>query len=253
MCYFGNVYLFGYLNERDPVESDNVILVELTCGFIDNLFFLFSATRELRVLDLIDTEVMDDELDWISCFPKGELCLESLMFDCVECAINFEALEKLVARSPSLKRLRLNRHISIGQLHCLMARAPQLTDIGTGSFGPSEGVAAQGDAEADIVSAFTACRSLVCLSGFRDIIPECLPAIYPVCANLTFLNFSYANITAEQLKPIICNCHKLQTFWVRLLVDNVNEGFFFNVKNAARRNERTGYIFNLLFCFLLGP
>lgn len=55
--------------------------------------------RQLRVLDLIETEVADDEVDWISCFPEGETCLESLIFDCVECAINFEALENLVARS----------------------------------------------------------------------------------------------------------------------------------------------------------
>ncbi|EOY15386.1 Auxin F-box protein 5 isoform 2 [Theobroma cacao] len=75
-------------------------------------------------------------------------------------------------------------------------------------------VAGQGDQEPDYVTAFAACRSLVCLSGFREIIPDYLPAIYPVCSNLTSLNFSYANIDAEQLKPIISNCHKLQVFWV---------------------------------------
>ncbi|KAF8406072.1 hypothetical protein HHK36_008152 [Tetracentron sinense] len=177
------------------------------------LSFVASKCRKLRVLDLIDDEVMDDEVDWISCFPETGTCLESLIFDCVEFPINFEALELLVARSPSLRKLRLNRHFSIRQLHRLMVRAPQLTNLGTGSFS-SPGHPAQEDQEPDLISAFAASRSLICLSGFRDIVPDYLPAIYPVCANLTSLNFSYANITAEQLKPVISHCHKLQTFWV---------------------------------------
>lgn len=185
--------------------------------FVDelvNLFWmLYLLYRQLRVLDLLESEVSDDEVDWISFFPESEMCLESLIFDCVECHINFDALERLIARSPSLKKLRLNRNVSIGQLHRLMVRAPQLTHLGTGSFRPSEDVA-EGEQEPDYVSAFSACESLVCLSGFRDIVPDYLPAIYPVCANLTSLNLSYANINAEQLKPIISNCHKLQIFWV---------------------------------------
>lgn len=164
------------------------------------------------MLDLIESEVSDDEVDWISCFPENGTCLESLIFDCVEFPINFEALERLVIRSPSLKKLRLNRYVTIGQLYRLMIRAPQLTHLGTGSFAPE--ILAQGEQEPDYISAFAACKSLVCLSGFREIVPEYLPAIVPVCANLTSLNLSYANISAEQLKSVICHCHKLQTFWV---------------------------------------
>lgn len=152
-------------------------------------------------------------MDWIACFPGSHTCLESLIFDCVDCLVNFDALERLVVRSPSLKKLRLNRYVSIGQLYRLMIRAPQLTHLGTGSFSTSDGMI-QGEQEADYASAFAACKSLTCLSGFRETLPELLPAIYPVCANLTSLNFSYANINAEQLKPVICHCHKLQTFWV---------------------------------------
>lgn len=167
------------------------------------------------MLDLIEDEVIDDEVDWISYFPEGGTCLESLIFDCVEYPINFDALEKLVARSPSLKKLRLNRSVSLGQLHRLMIRAPQLTHLGTGSFSPSE-IVASSDQEPDYGSAFAACRSLVCLSGFREIVSDYLPAVYPVCANITSLNFSYANINAEQLRSVIRHCHKLQIFWVCL-------------------------------------
>ncbi|MBA0838617.1 hypothetical protein Goarm_004422, partial [Gossypium armourianum] len=214
-----------YLKRMSVTDDDLATLAESFLGFKElvlvccdgfgtsGLAIFVSKCRQLKVLDLIESEVSDDETDWILCFPEGESHLESLIFDCVECPINFEALERLVARSPSLKKLKLNRYVSIGQLYRLMVQAPQLTHLGTGSFSPSE-IAGQGDQEPDYVTAFAACKSLVCLSGFREIIPDYLPAIYPICANLTSLNFSYANITAEQLKPIISNCHKLQVFWV---------------------------------------
>lgn len=179
------------------------------------LLVMHISCRQLRVLDLIESEVRDDDVDWISCFPESQIYLESLIFDCVECPVIFEALERLVARSPYLKKLRLNHRVSIGELYRLMIRAPQLTHLGTGSFSTPEVMTlTQAEQEPDYVSAFAACKSLVCLSGFRDISTDYLPAIYPVCANLTSLNFSYANINAEQLKSVICHCHKLQIFWV---------------------------------------
>ncbi|XP_010445996.1 PREDICTED: transport inhibitor response 1-like protein [Camelina sativa] len=167
--------------------------------------------RKLKVLDLIESEVTDDEVDWISCFPEDVTCLESLAFDCVEAPINFKALEGLVARSPFLKKLRLNRFVSLVELHRLLLGAPQLTSLGTGSFSHDE--EPQSEQEPDYAAAFRACKSVVCLSGFRELMPEYLPAIYPVCANLTSLNFSYANISPDMFKPIIQNCHKLQVFW----------------------------------------
>ncbi|KAK3023265.1 hypothetical protein RJ639_044431 [Escallonia herrerae] len=214
-----------YLKRMSVTDEDLAVLARsfprfkelaLVCceGFgTSGLAVVANHCRQLRVLDLIESEVTDDEVDWISFFPDGGTSLESLIFDCVECPINFDALERLVARSSSLKKLRLNRYISIGQLYRLMIRAPQLTHLGTGSFSPSE-IVQQGDQEPDYASAFAACRSLVCLSGFREIIPDYLPAIYPVCANLTSLNFSYANINAAQLRSVISRCHKLQILWV---------------------------------------
>ncbi|XP_014504820.1 transport inhibitor response 1-like protein [Vigna radiata var. radiata] len=173
--------------------------------------------RLLRVLELVesvvDSEDEEEIADWILCFPESQTNMESLVFDCVECPINFEALESLVARSPRLKKLRLNRYVSMAQLHRLLLRAPQLTHLGTGSFSAAEpGVV--GELEPDYTAAFEACRSLVCLSGFREIWADYLPAIYPVCANLTSLNLSYADVNAQQLKAVIRHCHKLQIFWV---------------------------------------
>ncbi|WOL12884.1 hypothetical protein Cni_G21652 [Canna indica] len=175
--------------------------------------------RNLRVLDLIENdledEVDEDVADWISRFPETITCLESLSFECVDFPVNFAALEALVARSPSLRRLRVNQHVSLGQLRRLIARAPHLTHLGTGSFRLELVPGGAGDLNAaDLEAAFLASNSLICLSGFREIAPEYLPAIYPVCVNLVSLNLSYAVITAEQLRPVILQCHNLQTFWV---------------------------------------
>lgn len=171
-----------------------------------------SKCRLLRVLEVVESlvePVSEDEVDWVSCFPETQTHLESLVFDCVEYPVNFEALEGLVARSPGLKKLRLNRFVSMPQLYRLMLRAPQLTHLGTGSFSDSEAL----EQEPDYASAFAACRSLVCLSGFREIWANYLPAILPVCANLTSLNLSYADVNADQLRSVICHCRKLQILW----------------------------------------
>ncbi|XP_023524117.1 transport inhibitor response 1-like protein [Cucurbita pepo subsp. pepo] len=213
-----------YLKRMSVTDDDLALLAESFPGFKELVLFccegfgtsgiavVASRCRQLRVLDLIESDIADDEVDWISCFPENETCLESLVFDCVECPINFEALETLVSRSPLLKKLGVNRYVSIAQLYHLIVRAPQLTHLGTGSFCNPEAMI-HGEPEPDYAAAFAACKSLVCLSGFKDILPDYLPCIYPACANLTTLNLSYANISAEQLKPVISHCHKLQTFW----------------------------------------
>eukprot|EP01018_Ginkgo_biloba_P008322 Gb_35574 [translate_table: standard] len=180
----------------------------LGLGF-HHFFFPFLG-RQLTELDLNEDEIMDNGDDWLACFPEIMTSLRSLSFDCLECPINFDALERLVARCPSLKKLRLNRAVSIVDLHRLLLRAPQLTHLGTGSF-CYEVIPEQG---ADLQAAFNSCKQLQCLSGFRDVVLEYLPTVYPVCSNLTSLNFSYAVIGSRELEGIICYCHKLQQLWV---------------------------------------
>jgi hypothetical protein len=180
---------------------------------------LFSLVRLLRVLDLIDCEIEDDadDSDWISKFSKNHNCLESLSFECVPNPVNLCSLESLIARSPNLRRLRVNPHISIGQLCRLLLRAPQLTHLGTGVF-----CSVNEDEELEVKEveeAFGSLKELICLSGLRDLKPELLPAIYPVHGQLISLNLSYADISAEQLEPLIRHCHNLQIFWVNSCSD----------------------------------
>ncbi|XP_040384467.1 disease resistance protein RGA5-like [Oryza brachyantha] len=183
------------------------------------LAIIAGQCRHLCVLDLINDRIEDtvnEQVDWISMFPQPSTSLESLMFECVDTPCNFQALEALVLRSPALRRLRVNHHVTVEQLCCLMAIAPNLTHLGTGVFRSRTGYPA-GEAPtsvSDLATSFAACKSLISLSGFLDMNPEYLPAIYPVCANLTSLVLISMSITAQQLTPIIQCCGKLQTLCV---------------------------------------
>ncbi|KAF7080483.1 hypothetical protein CFC21_084556 [Triticum aestivum] len=215
--------------KRMTVSDDELALIpksfplfkelSLVCcdGFTTRgLAVIAEGCRHLRVLDLTEDYFHEEEsevVDWISKFPESNTSLESLVFDCVSVPFNFEALEALVARSPALRRLRVNDHVSIEQLRRLMARAPHLTHLGTGSFrsepGPGGALSVS-----ELATSFAASRSLVCLSGFLDANAAYLPAIYQVCANLTSLNFSFAGLTDEEFIPVIRHCINLRTLWV---------------------------------------
>lgn len=215
--------------KRMTVSDDELALIpksfplfkdlSLVCcdGFTTRgLAVIAEGCRHLRVLDLTEDYFHEEEsevVDWISKFPECNTSIESLVFDCVSVPFNFEALEALVARSPALRRLRVNDHVSIEQLRRLMARAPHLTHLGTGSFrsepGPGGALSVS-----ELAASFAASRSLVCLSGFLDVNGAYLPAIYQVCPNLTSLNFSFAALTAEEFIPVIRHCINLRTLWV---------------------------------------
>lgn len=127
------------------------------------------------MLDVVDCELNeeeDDEVsDWVAAFPRGHTDLESLSFECFTPQVPFAALEALVARSPRLRRLRVNQHVSLGQLRRLMALTPRLTHLGTGSFRPGDGAEDEGLDFGQMLTALAAAgraNSLVSLSGFRD-------------------------------------------------------------------------------------
>ncbi|KAJ3673718.1 hypothetical protein LUZ60_005710 [Juncus effusus] len=174
--------------------------------------------KNLKVLDLIDNDFDDENedgsgkiTDWISKFPPSHTSLLSLSFDCVPYPVNFPALQSLIARSPNLYQLRVNSTVSIGQLKHLMLRARQLTHLGTGSFGG-------GETEVEVEEMevlFESMKNLICLSGFSELSvnPEYLTSINPVCERLISLNLSYADISPNQLRPVITRCVNLQTLW----------------------------------------
>lgn len=169
-------------------------------------------SRCLKELDLQEIEVEERRGQWLSCFPDSFSSLESLNFACLKGEVNLGALERLVARCPNLKNLRLSRAVPLNVLQKILIQAPQLVDLGTGSYihdTDSEGYD-------KMKSIIVKCKSIRSLSGFLDVAPRCISSIYPICSNLTSLNLSYATgINGTELTKLIFHCKKLQRLWVR--------------------------------------
>lgn len=187
-------------------------LILTTCdGFTTSgLAHIAANCRHLQVLELQECEVGDRGGHWLSCFPESFTSLIALNFASCASEVNFYALERLVARCTSLRSLRLNSAVSFEQLECLVAKAPQLTDLGTGSFS-----APKGSSVRNFERAISKCTELRSLSGFWLVASKCVPSLYPVCCNLTFLNLSYASsFRSTEMIKLISNCHKLLRLWV---------------------------------------
>ncbi|KAK8716933.1 hypothetical protein V6N13_044223 [Hibiscus sabdariffa] len=188
-------------------------LVLVSCeGFTtDGLAAIAANCKLLRELDLQENEVEDHRGHWLSCFPETSTSLVSLNFACLKGEINLASLERLVARSPNLNSLRLNRAVPFDMLQKLLMRAPQLVDLGTGSYvhDPSS------EAYNKLIAAIQSCNSIRSLSGFLEVAPRCMSAFYPICENLTFLNLSYAaGLQSNELTNLIQHCRKLQRLWI---------------------------------------
>lgn len=194
-----------YLYLRNKLYSMDMLFL-LTLIFLYLTFLLY---RFLRELDLQENEIDDGQ--WLSCFPESCTSLVSLNFACLKGEINLASLERLVARSPNLKLLRVNRAVPLDTLHNILSRAPQLVDLGIGSYVQDPDSEAFNKLKATILN----CKSVKSLSGFLDVSPRCLEAIYPICSNLTSLNLSYApGIHGLELIKLIWQCTKLQRLWV---------------------------------------
>lgn len=149
---------------------------------------------------------------WLSCFPESCSSLVSLNFACVKGAVNLEALEKLVARCPNLRSLRLNHRVPPHVLQKLLQQAPQLEDLGIGSFLTNT----DHTTYLRVQKAASKCQSIRSLSGFSLFIPLYLAAIYPMCSNLISLNLSKAiRFPAPSIIQIISRCKSLQHLWVQ--------------------------------------
>ena len=147
---------------------------------------------------------------WVVDFPSICTSLVSLNLENIQGEIDSIALQDLVGRCTNLKSLKLNNSISLLQMQVLIQRAPQLVELGTGSF-------AQDITSQDLLrlqSCIGNCRNLTSLSGFWEVRPGSLPIIYPACKNLTSLNLSYTPVDDTDLAELVSQCHNLQRLWV---------------------------------------
>ncbi|KAK9092312.1 hypothetical protein Syun_027223 [Stephania yunnanensis] len=169
-----------------------------------------SNCKNLIELDIQENGIDDRGGNWLSCFPEEFTSLEVLNFATLQSEVNFDSLEKLVARCKGLKVLKLNKNINLEQLHGLLVRAPQLSELGTGSF--SQDLTDHQCME--LRNAFKNCKNLQTFSGLWEAASIYLPVIYPACSKLTFLNLSDAALLSSDLAKLLPNCQMLRKLWV---------------------------------------
>ncbi|KAA8530066.1 hypothetical protein F0562_004775 [Nyssa sinensis] len=199
------------LLSRSFVNFKSLILVSCEGFTTDGLAAIASNCRFLRELDLQENEVEDHKGQWLSCFPDSCTSLVSLNFACLKGEVNLASLERLVARCCNLKSLSLNHGVPLDALQKILVQAPQLVDLGIGSYVHDP------DSETyhKLKCAIQKCTSIRSLSGFLDVAPPCLPAVYQICLNVTSLNLSYApGIHGTELIKLIQHCRKLQRLWI---------------------------------------
>lgn len=154
---------------------------------------------------------------WLTHFPDSCTSLVSLNISCLASEVSFSALERLVGRCPSLRTLRLNRAVPLDRLPNLLRRAPQLVELGTGAYSAEH----RPEVFSSLAGAFSNCKELKSLSGFWDVVPDYLPAVYPACSGITSLNLSYATIQSPDLIKLVTQCQNLQRLWVWLILYTV--------------------------------
>ncbi|KAL8513473.1 hypothetical protein ACS0TY_012800 [Phlomoides rotata] len=188
------------------------VLVLSSCeGFTtDGLASIAANCRNLKELDLRDSDVEDLSGHWLSHFPDNCTSLVSLNISCLGSEVSFSALERLVGRCPNFRTLRLNRAVPLEKLHNLIHHAPQLVELGTGAYSAE----IRSDIFSNLADAFSVCKQLKGISGFWDVVPAYLPAMYSVFSGITSLNLSYATIQSPDLVKIVSLCRRLQSLLV---------------------------------------
>nr|AIG99441.1 transport inhibitor response 1 [Morus alba var. multicaulis] len=195
------------------------VLVLSSCeGFsTDGLAAIAANCRNLRELDLRESDVDDLSGHWLSHFPDTYTSLVSLDISCLGSEMSFTALERLVGRCPNLRSLRLNRTVPIERLANLLRQAPQLVELGTGAYSAE----LRPEVFSNLAGALSGCKELKSLSGFWEAVPAYLPAVYSICPGLTSLNLSYAAIQSPHLVKLLSHCPKLQRLWVLDYIEDV--------------------------------
>ncbi|KAI3852250.1 hypothetical protein MKX03_028402 [Papaver bracteatum] len=149
---------------------------------------------------------------WLSSFPQTCTSLVSLNFACLNGEVDGEALEMLVARCPNLRNLKLNRCVPLERLQRILTLAPNLVDLWISSYLDTFKSETYEKFSNDVLDN---CKYVRSLSGFLEVVDRCLPTLYPICLNLTFLNLSDApGIFSSHLNTMILRYKKLQRLWI---------------------------------------
>ncbi|KAH7387757.1 hypothetical protein KP509_16G039600 [Ceratopteris richardii] len=187
-------------------------LILTTCdGFSSGgLASIVKHCKLLECVDLSENKVEGLSGSWLNQFHGFSKSLVSLNLENIRDNLDYEILEELVGRCTMLDSLKLNRSISLTQMEGLLSKAPQLSELGTGSFA--------GELSADDISRiqrrFSTCQKLTQLSGFWEIGSGTLITVYPVCQSLISLDLSYCLIAPIDFIGLVSQCDNLQRLWI---------------------------------------
>ncbi|KAI3930592.1 hypothetical protein MKX01_037038 [Papaver californicum] len=172
------------LLSRSFPNFKSIVLINCEGFTTDGLAPIAANCMDLRELDLHVYEVEHQTGLWLSCFPQTCTSL------------------RLVARCPNLRNLKLNRSVPLEILQRILTLAPHLVDLGIGSY--------LDELKCETYEKFSNvvlnCKYVRSLSGFLEVAPSFLPAIYSIFSNLAFLNLSDApGIYGSELRNCLIN------------------------------------------------
>ncbi|KAI3993956.1 hypothetical protein MKX01_002969 [Papaver californicum] len=193
----------------EELRLKRTVVSDDSLGFLSCLFPNF---KDLRELDLQVHEVEDQTDLWMSFFPPTCTSLVSLNFLCLKGEVDTRALKRLFARCTNLRNMNLNHSVPLDMLQRILTLDPHLVDLGTGSYLDELKYETYEKFSNDVLN----CKYVRSLSWFLKVSLACLPAMYSICTNLTFLNLSNApGIYGPELRSIILCCNKLQRLWLQ--------------------------------------
>ncbi|KAI3944039.1 hypothetical protein MKW98_015191 [Papaver atlanticum] len=176
----------------EEIQLKRMFVSDASLELLSRLFPNFKSIVLIKC-EGFTTDGLDEIAANCRSFPHTCTSLVSLNFACLKGEVDRGSLEILVVRCPNLRNLKLNRYVPLARLQRILTLGPHLVDLGIGSY----------------IDTFKT------LSGILEVVDRSLPALHPICSDLTFLNLSDApGIYGSELKTMILRCNKLQRLWI---------------------------------------
>lgn len=183
-------------------------------GFsVAGLSIIASNCSKLEQFEVERCAVTDTTGQWLSSFPETLTSLKSLNISCIKGVVNPTDLERLVARSPNLTSLSVNKTVSASIMQRILMQSPPFVHLGVGSTVQNLEILLPYFL---LALALERCHSIQSVAFFYVMPTKFLHAIYPICPNLVFVNLRFcARIPSNEQVKFIKKCSNLRRLYVR--------------------------------------
>ncbi|KAK4746923.1 hypothetical protein SAY87_025960 [Trapa incisa] len=182
----------------------------------DGLLHVTSSCRNLRILFLEESLVMENDGEWLHMLSLNNTVLETLNFYMTDLMkFDVQDLERIVVRCKSLVSLKISE-CDILNLTGLLRAAPSLEEFAGGSFDDIGGDSFQ---KRDNYTAVSFPRRL-CSLGLTFLGNGHLPILFPCAAMLKRLDLLYAMLDTEGHCLLIQRCPNLEVLETRDAIGN---------------------------------